>query len=124
MLHDFRNFTGSIQMSLDLMNNTNGNLTAEQKEILGYIGVGNEKLKYLSEKLANRTDSEAAKVDYNYAEANFGKEVGRATMILADAAQMKQINLLLNIDPSSLRLYVDKIFLEQVLTKLFANIIR
>ncbi len=124
MLHDFRNFTGSIQMSLDLMHNTNGNLTAEQKEILGYIAVGNDKLKYLAEKVATSTDSEAAKVDYNYAEVNFGKEVEKATMQLADAAQMKQIHLLLNIDPSSLMLYVDKIFLEQILTKLFSNVIR
>lgn len=124
MLHDFRNFTGSIQMSLDLLKNTNGNLTPEQKEILGYVGVGNEKLKYLSEKMATSTDSDNAQVAYNLADINLGQEVENATIILADAAQMKQISLLLNIDPSPLMLKLDKVFLEQVLSKLFANAIR
>ena len=124
MLHDFRNFTGSIQMSLDLLKNTNGNLTLEQKEILGYIGVGNEKLKYLSEKMATSADTDNAHVAYNLADINLGEEVENATITLANAAQMKQISLLLNIDPSPLMLRLDKVFLEQVLSKLFANAIR
>ena len=49
MLHDFRNFTGSIQMSLDLLKNKSDNLSEEQKEILNYISAGNDKLNYLSE---------------------------------------------------------------------------
>lgn len=37
---------------------------------------------------------------------------------------MKQIKLLLNIDASPLLLKVDKAFLEQIIDKLFANVIR
>ena len=124
ILHDFRNFTGSIQMSLDLLGQSNHNLTAEQKEILGYIGEGNDKLKYLSEKLASSTITDSAQIDYNYTEIDLGKEVEQATVELADAAMMKQINVQLNIDPSSTVVYLDKIFLDQLLVKLLSNVIR
>ncbi len=124
ILHDFRNFTGSIQMSLDLLGETKSNLTEEQNEILGYIGVGNDKLKYLSEKLAASAESDESQINYNYSNIDLSKEVEQVIMDLADAAAMKQINLQLNIDPSSSNVYLDKIFLDQVLVKLFTNVIR
>ena len=37
---------------------------------------------------------------------------------------MKQIKLLLNIDPTPLWVNVDKMFLEQIVNKLFSNVIR
>ncbi len=124
ILHDFRNFTGSIQMSLDMLKNTNGNLTSEQNEILTYIGVGNDKLKYLSDKLANSAETDATKVAYELEEVSLGVVVEDAVTALNNAAQMKQIKLLLNIDPSPLLLKVDKAFMQQIVEKLFANIIR
>ncbi len=124
ILHDFRNFTGSIQMSLDMLKNTNGNLTTEQKEILNYIGVGNEKLKYLSDKLANSAESDSTKVAYELEEVSLGSVVENAVTTLNNAAQMKQIRLLLNIDPTALLLRMDKAFLEEIVEKLFANVIR
>ncbi len=124
MLHDFRNFTGSIQMSLDLLKSSDGTMSEEQNEILGYIGLGNEKLKYLSEKLAKSAENEEKAVSYDYAEINLGKEVEETTVQLADAATIKQISLQLNIDPAETIVKLDKMFLEQVLTKLFSNVIR
>ena len=124
MLHDFRNFTGSIQMSLDLLHQSNNNLTEEQNEILGYIGLGNDKLKYLSEKLSSSAESDSEKIDYDYTYNDLGKKVEKAAMELADAATIKQINLQLNIDPSSTIVYLDEIFLDQVLAKLFSSVIR
>ena len=124
VLHDFRNFTGSIQMSLDLLGQTNSNLTEEQKEILGYIGVGNDKLKYLSEKLSSSAISDAEKIDYNYTQIDLNRKVEQTVIDLSDAATMKQINLQLNIDPSSMIIFLDEIFLDQVLAKLLSNIIR
>ena len=123
ILHDFRNFTGSIQMSLDMLKNTNGNLTEEQKEILTYIGVGNDKLKYLSDKLANSAETDT-KIAYELEKVNLGEIAENATLSLNDAAQMKQIKLLLNIDATPLLVNVDKMFLEQIVNKLFANAIR
>ncbi len=124
ILHDFRNFTGSIQMSLDLLNQSNENFTGEQHEILGYIGEGNDKLKYLSQKLATSTQTDATQIDYNYSDLDLGKEVEQAIVVLADAAMMKQINVQLNIDPSATIVSLDKIFLDQLLAKLFSNVIR
>jgi K+-sensing histidine kinase KdpD len=124
ILHDFRNFTGSIQMSLDILSQTQDNLTAEQKEVFGYIGEGNEKLKYLSEKLAASAATEDSKIDYEYADIELGSEVEQVVVDLNDAATMKQINLQLNIDPSSSIVYLDKVFLNELLVKLFSSVIR
>jgi signal transduction histidine kinase len=124
MMHDFGNFTGSIQMSLDMLKNTSSNLTSEQKEILSYIGVGNDKLKYLADKLANSAETDNTKIAYETEEVNLGTTVESAVHLLNNAAQMKQIKLLLNIDASPLLLKVDKAFLEQIIDKLFANVIR
>ena len=124
MLHDFRNFTGSIQMSLDLLGQTNENLTEEQKEILGYIGIGNDKLNYLSQKLTASAIDDSEKIDYSFTQIDLGKKVEQAVIDLSDAATMKQINLQSNIDPSSTTVFLDEIFLDQVLAKLLSNVIR
>ncbi len=124
MLHDFRNFTGSIAMSLDLLKNKSDNLSGEQKEILNYIGVGNENLKYLSEKLADSADKDEAKVQFNYEYFDVGPEVERSTIDIADAAQIKQVSLQLHLEPSQIMVYLDKLFFAQVLFKLFTNAIK
>jgi signal transduction histidine kinase len=124
ILHDFRNFTGSIQMSLDLLKNNDGNLEAEQKEILEYIGVGNEKLKYLSEKIAASADGDSSHISYNNTYINLALEVENCIVGLNDAAQLKQLHLQLGTDASAVTVYLDKIFLDQVLHKLIANAIR
>lgn len=124
MLHDFRNFTGSIAMSLDLLKNKSDNLSGEQKEILNYIGVGNEKLKYLAEKLADSADKDEAKVQFNYEYFDIGPEVEKSTIEIADAAQIKQINLQLHLSRSPIMVHLDKLFFAQVLFKLFTNAIK
>ena len=124
MLHDFRNFTGSIEMSLDLLKNKSDNLSGEQKEILNYIGVGNEKLKYLSEKLADSADKDEAKVQFNYEYFDVGPEVENSTIEITDAAQIKQVNLQLHLSPSAIMVHLDKLFFAQVLFKLFTNAIK
>ncbi|MDE3235737.1 MAG: hypothetical protein KGO81_07270 [Bacteroidota bacterium] len=124
MLHDFKNFTGSIQMSLDLLKNKSENLTAEQKEIINYIGIGNEKLNYLSEKLANSADRDEAKIDFNFANIDINSEVETTVIDVADAAQMKQIGLQLHLSPAPIMVFLDKLFLSQVLFKLMNNVIR
>ena len=124
ILHDFRNFTGSIQMSLDLLEQTNSNLTEEQKEILGYVGIGNEKLKYLSQKLSSSASTDNEQIDYTYTQIDLSRKVEQTVIDLSDAATMKQINLQLNIDPSTMTVYLDEIFLDQVLAKLLSNVIR
>jgi signal transduction histidine kinase len=124
MLHDFRNFTGSIQMSLDLLKNKSDNLSVEQNEILNYIGAGNEKLNYLSEKLAASADKDEAKIAFNLEKFDINPEVENAVLDIADAAEMKQINLQLHLSASPIEVNLDKLFMEQVLFKLLSNVIR
>jgi K+-sensing histidine kinase KdpD len=124
MLHDFRNFTGSIQMSLELLKKTADNLTTEQNEILNYIGTGNEKLNYLSEKLADSADKDEAQVDFNYENFDINPVVERAVMDIAETAAIKRINVQLHLSPSSIIADLDKLFLGQVLFKLLINAVR
>lgn len=124
MLHDFRNFTGSIQMSLDLLKNKSDNLSAEQKEILNYISAGNEKLNYLSEKLAASADRDEAKVQFTQEKFDISPFVEQAVLDTADAAQIRQINLQLHLSASQIIVYLDKLFLSQVLFKLLTNAIK
>ena len=124
MLHDFRNFTGSIQMSLDLLKNKSDNLSGEQKEIINYISTGNEKLNYLSEKLAASADRDEAKVEFNYESFDINPEIEKSVMGMLDAAQLKDINLQLHLSASVIMVYLDKLFLSQVLFKLLTNAIK
>ncbi|MFY7651492.1 MAG: sensor histidine kinase, partial [Chitinophagaceae bacterium] len=124
MLHDFRSFTGSIDMSLDLMKNKDANLTEEQHEILKYIRVGNDKIKYLSERLANSAETDATVIEFDYEDIDLTLTVEKAVMNVADAAMMKQISLQLNNYPGELLVNLDKIFLDQVFFRLLSNIIR
>jgi signal transduction histidine kinase len=124
MLNDFRNFTGSIQMSLDLLKNKSENLSVEQKEILNYISTGNDKLSYLSEKLAASADRDEAKVEFNYEYFDINPELERAVMNMADAAQLKNINLQLHLSASVIMVYLDKLFLSQVMFKLLTNAVK
>jgi signal transduction histidine kinase len=124
MLHDFRNFTGSIQMSLDLLKNKSDNLSVEQKEILNYISTGNEKLNYLSEKLAASADRDEAKVQFTKENVDISPIVEQIVLDNADSAQIKQINLQLHLSASPIIVYLDKLFLDQVLFKLLTNVFR
>lgn len=124
LLHDFRNFTGSIQMSLDLLKNKADNFSPEQKEIINYISSGNEKLNYLSEKLASSADRDEAKVEFNYEHFDINPSIEKAVIDIADAAQIKQINMQLHLSASSIVVYLDKLFLGQVLFKLLTNAIK
>ena len=124
MLHDFRNFTGSIQMSLDLLKNKSDNLSIEQKEIIDYISSGNDKLNYLSEKLAASADRDEAKVQFTKENIDISPVVEQVVLDNADSAQIKQINLQLHLSASPIIVYLDKLFLEQVLFKLLTNVFR
>jgi len=124
MLHDFKNFTGSIQMSLELLLNKSDNLTQEQKEILAYIGSGNDKLNYLSEKLATSVDRDEANVKFAIENFDLNQAVEKAVIESSDAAQIKQISLQLHISSSPVMVQLDYLFLLQVLFKTLTNVYR
>ncbi len=124
MLHDLKNFIGSNQMSIDLINRSSGNLTTDQKEILSYITMGNEKLHYLSEKLSDSADADTGKVTFKMEDFDMVAEVEKAAVSLVDAASIKEISLQLNLSPTPLIVNLDKIFVRHIFFKLLSNIIR
>jgi K+-sensing histidine kinase KdpD len=124
MIHDLKNFIGSNQISIDLINRKSSNLTTDQKEILSYITMGNEKLHYLSQKLADSAEADTGKIEYRMEEFDAIGEVEKAAISLVDAASIKQINLQLHLTPAEVIIRVDKIFLRHILFKLLSNVIR
>jgi K+-sensing histidine kinase KdpD len=124
MIHDLKNFIGSNQISIDLINRTSSNLTMDQKEILSYITMGNEKLHYLSQKLSDSADADTGKVTFNLEDFDIIPEVEKAAISLVDAASMKQISLQVNLSPNPLVVNLDRIFIRHILFKLLSNVIR
>lgn len=124
MIHDLKNFIGSNQISIDLINRKSSNLTSDQKEILSYITMGNEKLHYLSQKLAESAEADTGKITYHMEQFDIIPEVEKAAITLVDAASIKQVNLQVHLSPSEVMVNIDKIFLRHILFKLLSNVIR
>lgn len=124
MLNDFKNFTGSIQMSLDLFKKTSTSLSKEQTEILDYISAGNEKLNYLSSKLVDSADGSEVKIDFNSEDLDINTLVESTVLEIADTALIKQINLQLHLSVTAIMVCLDKLFLGQILFKLLINAVR
>ncbi len=124
MIHDLKNFIGSNQMSIDLINRSSGNLTIDQKEILSYITMGNEKLHYLSEKLSDSADADTGKITFKLEEFDMVQELEKAAVGLVDASSIKQISLQVNLSTTPLLVNLDKIFVRHIFFKLLSNIIR
>ncbi len=124
MIHDLKNFIGSNQISIDLINRKSSNLTSDQKEILSYITMGNEKLHYLSQKLADSAEADTGKIEYRYEVFDIIPEVEKAAISLVDAASIKQVNLQVHLSPAEVMVNLDKIFLRHILFKLLSNVIR
>lgn len=124
MIHDLKNFIGSNQISIDLINRKSSNLTADQKEILSYITMGNEKSHYLSKKLADSAEADSGKIEYRFETFDIIPEVEKAAISLVDAASIKQVSLQVHLSPAAVMVNLDKIFLRHILFKLLSNVIR
>lgn len=96
----------------------------DQKEILSYITMGNEKLHYLSQKLSDSADADSGRVEFNLENFDIIPEIEKGAISLVDAASMKQISLQLNLSPNPLVVNLDRIFIRHLLFKLLSNIIR
>ncbi|TAH11501.1 MAG: sensor histidine kinase [Sphingobacteriia bacterium] len=124
MIHDLKNFIGSNQISIDLINRKSSNLTTDQKEILSYITMGNEKLHYLSQKLSESAEADTGKIEYRFEQFDIIPEVEKAGIALVDAASIKQVTIQVHLSPAEIIVNLDKIFLRHILFKLLSNVIR
>jgi len=124
MIHDLKNFIGSNQISIDLINRKSSNLTTDQKEILSYITMGNEKLHYLSQKLSESAEADTGKIEYRFEQFDIIPEVEKAAIALVDAASIKQVTIQVHLSPAEIIVDLDKLFLRHILFKLLSNVIR
>jgi len=124
LLYDFRAFTNSIKSQIELLKSKSDNLTGDQREAISEIEIGNEKLNYLSEKLAVSTEQDETKVDFHLERLDINKHVEKIAVEVADSAQLKHIGMQLHLNTSSIYSELDSLFLDQVLFKLFTNIIK
>ena len=124
LLYDFRSYANSFNMHLDELKAKSDNLTADQKEVIFQIESDNDKLNYLSEKLAGSTDKEETAVDFHLERIDINKHVEKIAVEVADSAQLKHIGMQLHLLNSSIFANLDTLFLDQVLFKLFTNIIK
>ena len=124
LLYDFRSFTNNIKLHLEALKHKSDNLTIEQKDTIGQIETGNDKLNYLSEKLAGSTERDETKVDFHIEQLDINKHVEKVAIEVSDSAQLKHIGLQLHLLPSAILSNLDSLFLDQVLFKFFTNIIK
>lgn len=124
MLHDLKNFVGSNQISIDLISKKDTNLTGEQKELLGYINMGNRKLHYLSGKLADSAEAETGVIEYKYEEFDIIPEIENVGVSLVETAGVKEVQLQFHLTPEKVNVHLDKLFTNHTLYKLISNAIR
>ncbi|MFX1320723.1 MAG: PAS domain S-box protein [Promethearchaeota archaeon] len=106
-----------------LLNNYKEKMKDEELELLEIIQKGGKRLKHLIENLLDIT-----RIEYN--KFNLEKKEDDLSEIIKDISNemkylLKERNIILNIEqPESLRLYIDRIRIEQVITNLLLNAIK
>ena len=106
-----------------LLNNFKEKMKDEELELLEIIQKGGKRLKHLIENLLDIT-----RIEYN--KFKLEKEEEDLSEIIKDISNemkylLKERNIILNIEyPESLRLYIDRIRIEQVITNLLLNAIK
>ncbi len=124
LLYDFRSYANSFKSHIDELKATSDNLSADQKEVIFQIENDNEKLNYISEKLAVSTDKEETAVDFHLERLDINKHVEKIAVEVADSAQLKHIGMQLHLLNTAIYVNLDSLFLDQVLFKLFTNILK
>lgn len=130
LMHDFKNFSDTVKGSLDNLKSSADNLMPEQLDILNNLTVNHDKLNYMAEKLGDTAsvvttvDSPDAPIHFNKEDFDINPEVEKAVMEIAESAMLKNMSLQLNISPAANHVYQDKLFTDQVLSKLMNNVIR
>jgi len=106
-----------------LLNNFKEKMKDEELELLEIIQKGGKRLKHLIENLLDITRIEYDKFKLEKKEDDLGeiiKDISNEMKYL-----LKERNIILNIEqPESLRLYIDRIRIEQVITNLLLNAIK
>ena len=122
--HDLKNLLSSIIMSNNMLKDEGGALTADQRELVGFIEQSSEKMQYLLNKLMDVKEIESSEMKFNLEIFDINAEVSRVFKGLAETAQMKNIHLTDNILKLPLNVKLDRVFVGQVFQNLLSNAIK
>ncbi len=127
LMHDYKTFSDTVKTSIDSIKSNSYNLLPSQLDIISSISSQNDKLIYLAQKLSGTettTNKEESTLHFNKENFDLNPEVEKAVFEIAESAMLKNMSLQLNISPAANPVYLDKLFTEQVLSKLMNNVIR
>jgi signal transduction histidine kinase len=122
--HDLKNLVGSIIMSNNMLKEEDYRLSADQKELIGYISEASEKMQYLLNKLMDVKEIESSEMKFNLEIFDINIEVLNVYKGLIETAQMKNIHLVNNILKLPLNVKLDRVFAGQVFQNLLSNAIK
>jgi len=122
--HDLKNLVGSIIMSNNMLKEEEENLTADQKEFVGYIGESADKIQYMLSKLMDVREIESPEIQFNMEVFDVNSEVQHVFRGLLETAHMKNITLVDNILKLPLNVKLDRVFTGQIFQNLLSNIIK
>jgi signal transduction histidine kinase len=122
--HDLKNLVGSIIMSNNMLKEEDYRLSADQKELVGYIMEASEKMQYLLNKLMDVKEIESPEMKFNLEVFDINAEVSHVFRGLTETAQMKNIHLIDNILKLPLNVNLDRVFAGQVFQNLLSNSIK
>jgi signal transduction histidine kinase len=122
--HDLKNLVGSIIMSNNMLKDEEENLTADQKEFVGYIGESAEKIQYMLSKLMDVREIESPEIKFNMEVFDINAEVQHVYRGVLETAHMKNITLVDNILKLPLNVKLDRVFTGQIFQNLLSNIIK
>ena len=83
----------------------------------------NDKLIYLTQKLADIENEEVTNIEYQYEDFDIIPEVEAITVSQLPDAEKKQVNLQFYLSTVPVMMHIDRVFLQQILFKLLANLL-
>ena len=122
--HDLKNLVSSIIMSNNMLKDEDEVLSADQRELVGFIEQSTEKMQYLLNKLMDVKEIESSEMKFNLEVFDINTEVSRVIKGLTETAQMKNIHLIDNILKLPLHVKLDRVFVGQVFQNLLSNAIK
>jgi signal transduction histidine kinase len=122
--HDLKNLVGNIVMSNNMLKEDDYRLSADQRELIGYISEASEKMQYLLNKLMDVKEIESQEMKFNLEVFDINTEVTHVFKGLVETAQMKNIHLVDDISKAPMEVNLDRVFAGQVFQNLLSNAIK
>ncbi len=122
--HDLKNLVGTIRLSVGELQAEGAAMSPDQQEYIGFISDASGRIQDLLNQLLDVKEIEGTEIAFTYEQVDLNRIINRIANDLTDAATRKDIQLLLNMLPTSIIVQVDQVFARQIFENLIANAIR